>query len=98
MQITNVTVTPFRTWVDRYLNGEPLPRTEVVQTLTTIETDAGVQGHYLGGQGHGDQDGLDGVNRAFIEQRIQPMLIGQNPFDREKFWHWMWASKTPENI
>ena len=26
------------------------------------------------------------------------MLIGQNPFDREKFWHWMWVSKTPENI
>ncbi len=98
MQITNVTVKPFRTWVDRYLNGEPLPRTEVLQTLTTIETDSGVQGHYLGGQGHGDQDGLDVVNRAFIEQRIRPMLIGQNPFDREKFWHWMWVSKTPENI
>ncbi len=57
MKITNITVTPFRTWVDRYQNGEPLPRTEVVQTLTTIETDEGATGHYLGGQGHGDQDG-----------------------------------------
>ncbi len=44
MKITNVTVTPFRTWVDRYLNGEPLPRTEIMQTLTTIETDEGVIG------------------------------------------------------
>lgn len=98
MKITDITVTPFRTWVDRYQNGEPLPRTEVVQTLTTIETDEGATGHYLGGQGHGDQDGLDVVNRAYIEHRIRPLLIGQNPFDREKFWHWLWVANTPENI
>ena len=95
MKITNVTVTPFRTWVDRYQNDVPLPRTETLQTLTTIETDEGVSGYYLGGQGHGDQDGLDAVNRAYIDKRIRPMLVGQDPFDREKFWHWMWVSKTP---
>ena len=72
MKITNISVTPFRTWVDRYLNGEPLPRTEIIQTLTTIETDEGATGFYLGGQGHGDQDGLDEVSRAFVEQRIRP--------------------------
>ena len=98
MKITDITVTPFRSWVDRYQNGEPLPRSENLQTLTTIETDEGISGYYLGGQGHGDQDGLDVVNRAYIEERIRPLLIGQNPFDREKFWHWMWAAKTPENI
>ena len=36
MKITNITVTPFRTWVDRYQNGEPQPNTEILQTLTTI--------------------------------------------------------------
>ncbi len=98
MKITNITVTPFRTWVDRYQNGEPQPNTEIIQTLTTIATDEGVTGHYLGGQGHGDQDGLDVVNQGFIEGRIKPMLVGQDPFDRELFWHWMWVAKVPENI
>ena len=98
MKITNITVTPFRTWVDRYQNGEPKPNSEIIQTLTTIETDEGVTGRYLGGQGHGDQDGLDVVNQAIIEGRIKPMLVGQDPFDRELFWHWMWVAKIPENI
>jgi L-alanine-DL-glutamate epimerase-like enolase superfamily enzyme len=26
------------------------------------------------------------------------MLIGQDPFDREKFWQLLWAAKTPENL
>ena len=30
--------------------------------------------------------------------RAKSLLVGQDPFDREKFWHWMWVSKTPENI
>ena len=98
MKITDITVTPFRTWVDRYQNGGPKPNTEIIQTLTTIETDEGVTGRYLGGQGHGDQDGLDVVNQAIIEGRIKPMLVGQDPFDRELFWHWMWVAKIPENI
>lgn len=98
MKITNITVTPFRTWVDRYQNGEPKPNTEIIQTLTTIETDEGVTGRYLGGQGHGDQDGLDVINQGIIEGRIRQMLVGQDPFDRELFWHWMWVAKIPENI
>lgn len=98
MKITDITITPFRTHVDRYRNGEPLPGTEIVQTLTTIETDEGVVGRYLGGQGHGDQDGLGSESREFILTRSRDLLVGQDPFDRERFWHWMWASKTPEHI
>ncbi len=98
MKITDITVTPFRTWVDRYANGEPLPKTEIIQTLTTIETDDGAVGHYLGGHGHGDQDGLIPEERAYLLTRIKDLLIGQNPFDRERFWQHMWAAKTPENI
>ena len=30
--------------------------------------------------------------------RVKPLLVGQDPFDREKFWHWMWVAKVPENI
>jgi L-alanine-DL-glutamate epimerase-like enolase superfamily enzyme len=98
VKITDIMVTPFRTWVDRYANGEPLPKTEIIQTLTTIETDDGAVGHYLGGHGHGDQDGLIPEERAYLLTRIKDLLIGQNPFDRERFWQHMWAAKTPENI
>src|SRR5665811_1849589 len=98
MKITDIIITPFRTTINRYRNGEPLPQLDSIQTLTTVETDEGVVGHYLGGQGHGDQDGMDVVNQGYIRGRIRSLLVGQNPFDREKFWQWMWVSKTPENI
>src|SRR5690606_11820412 len=74
------------------------PRTEIIQTLVTIETDEGVVGHYLGGQGHGDQDGLLPDSREMVRTRMRDLLVGQDPFDRERFWQWMWVSKTPEYI
>lgn len=98
MKITDITVIPFRTVVNRYLNNQPLPNTKTVQTLTRIETDDGVVGQYLGGQGHGDQDGLNAVDQDYIRTRIRDLLVGEDPFDREKFWQWMWVAKTPENI
>jgi len=98
VKIVDIKIVPFRVQVDRYQNGEPRPRTEVIQTLTRIVTDEGAEGYYFGGQGHGDQDGLAPATRAYIEHRIKSMLVGEDPFDREKFWQWMWASKTPENV
>jgi L-alanine-DL-glutamate epimerase-like enolase superfamily enzyme len=26
------------------------------------------------------------------------MLLGEDPLDRERFWQWLWAAKTPENL
>jgi L-alanine-DL-glutamate epimerase-like enolase superfamily enzyme len=98
VKITDITVTAFRTWVDRYANGEPLPDTEVIQTLTTIETDEGLVGRYLGGQGHGDQDGLDEGARTYLQTRIRNQIVGLNPFDRERIWQVLWGAKTPENL
>ena len=98
MKITDIKVTPFRTHVHRYHNNQPLPNTEMIQTLTTVETDDGVTGYYLGGQGHGDQDGMDAGDQDYIRTRIRELLVGEDPFARERFWQWMWASKTPENI
>jgi L-alanine-DL-glutamate epimerase-like enolase superfamily enzyme len=66
--------------------------------VTKILTDEGAVGYYFGGQGHGDQDGLVASNREYIENRIKPILVGENPFDRQKFWQWLYASKTPENL
>lgn len=98
MKIVDVQVIPFRTWVDRFQNATPQPRSEIIQTVTKIVTDAGTEGYYLGGQGHGDQDGLAPASRQYLEQRIRPILIGQDPFDREKIWQVLWAAKTPENV
>ena len=84
--------------VDRFRHGVPHPKTEIIQTLTKIITDEGAEGYYFGGQGHGDQEGLTPASRAYLQDRIKPMLQGQDPLDREKFWQWLWASKTPENL
>ncbi|GAA4993075.1 enolase C-terminal domain-like protein [Actinopolymorpha pittospori] len=97
MKITDITVRPFTVEVDRFHQGVPR-RAGVVQTVTTVHTDEGVAGHYFGGHGHGDQDGLAQPARDHIEHRVKPMLVGENPFDRERFWHWMWGAKTPENV
>jgi L-alanine-DL-glutamate epimerase-like enolase superfamily enzyme len=98
MKIVDVTITPFMTQVDRYQNGEVLPRTDIVQTITTIVTDEGAEGYYFGGHSHGDQDGLTPEERDYLLHRIRPLLIGEDPCDREKFWQWLWAAKTPEHL
>ncbi len=98
MKIDRIEFVPFETALDRFQNGEALPGARGVQTLTRIVTDEGAEGYYLGGRGHGDQDGLEEHDRAYITARVAPLLIGQNPFDRERFWHWMWAAKVPEHL
>ena len=101
MKIVDVQVIPFKVPMvrRRFQNGAVLPDYEAIQTLTKIVTDEGAEGYYLGGHGHGDQDGLLPDERAYIEHSIKPMLVGQDPFDREKLWQWMIAMNlVPENI
>src|SRR5438132_412476 len=98
MKIVDLQVIPFRVPGRRFWNGKLLPEAETVQTLTRIVTDEGAEGYYLGGHGHGDQDGLPLDQRAALQGRLRSMLIGQDPFDREKFWHWMWVANLPENL
>ena len=98
MKIVDVQVIPFRVPRTPYRAGKVLPETTVVQTLTKIITDEGVEGYYLGGSGHGDQDGFKPDERRELLGRAGRFLIGQDPFDREKVWHEMWVTKTPENI
>jgi L-alanine-DL-glutamate epimerase-like enolase superfamily enzyme len=98
MKIVDVDVIAFRVPRVPFRNGELLPEQMAVQTLTKIVTDEGVEGYYLGGRGHGDQDGLLADDRAALKGRMRSMLVGQDPFDREKFWHWMWVSNIPEHL
>ena len=99
MKIVDLQVIPFRAPRRPYRNGELLPEAiTVTQTLTKIITDEGAEGYYLGGRGHGDQDGLSHDDRAALRGRCRSMILGQDPFDREKFWHWMWVTNLPENL
>jgi L-alanine-DL-glutamate epimerase-like enolase superfamily enzyme len=98
MKIVDLQVIPFRLTRQGFRNGELLPEVEAVQTVTKIVTDEGAEGYYFGGHGHGDADGLLPDERAALQGRIKQLLLGQDPYDREKFWHWLWVANLPENL
>jgi L-alanine-DL-glutamate epimerase-like enolase superfamily enzyme len=98
MKIVDVEIIAFEVPREAFHNRRLITEGTSAQTLTKIITDEGAEGYYLGGAGHGDRDGLQPDERAQLLSRARSMLIGEDPFDREKFWHWMWVSKTPENI
>ncbi len=50
---------------------------DVTTSLTRILSDDGGVGYNTGG------------DPATIERVVKPLLVGENPFDREKLWHWM---------
>lgn len=101
MKITNIDITRFRTWADRWDSryGRAAPKQDLVQSVLTISTDEGISGYYFGGGVHGDQDTLDAVDRQWILGRGRELLIGQDPMDRELFWKWFWvAANIPETV
>jgi L-alanine-DL-glutamate epimerase-like enolase superfamily enzyme len=98
MKIKDIEVIPFRVPRQRFHRGKMLPDDTVIQTLTKIVTDEGAEGYYLGGHNHGDQEGMPPDRVAMILGRIKKMVVGQDPFDREKFWHWLWVAKVEEPV
>ncbi len=100
MKISDVSIKTFRTHSDRWDVGhaQPLPNTELRQTVLTIHTDYGVDGHYLGGGTHGDAEGLSVVDQGVVLGQIRDLLLGCDPFDREMVWKWLWVANTPEHI
>jgi L-alanine-DL-glutamate epimerase-like enolase superfamily enzyme len=98
VKITDLQVIPFGVSRRDFRHGELRPEVAVVQTLTKVITDEGAEGYYLGGRGHGDQDGLLADQRAVLEGRIKSLIIGEDPFDRERFWHWLWVANIEENL
>jgi L-alanine-DL-glutamate epimerase-like enolase superfamily enzyme len=79
MKIASVTVQKFRYRSaiarDAHGHGHPGPAHDAVQSLLTITTDDGASGHYFGA-----------MNQEVVEQIIEPMLLGQHPFYRERIW------------
>ncbi len=98
MKIVELKVIPFYVPRKPFRGGKLLPETKIVQTVTKIVTDEGAEGYYFGGSRHGDQDGMSDEHRAIMEGRIKSLVVGQDPYDREKFWHWMWVANIPENL
>lgn len=84
IKITDVEVIQFRTtshsepsrWGYGVYLGEDVSR-EAVTSITKISTDEGVAGYMLGG---------DPVATGRV---LKPLLVGENPLDREKIWHWL---------
>jgi L-alanine-DL-glutamate epimerase-like enolase superfamily enzyme len=81
MKITNIEVTRFRSkargWPTKwgyYTWGE---EHDATASITRIMTDEGIEGYNLGG------------DQATMDRIVKPLLMGENPLDREKLWHWM---------
>ncbi len=78
MKITDITAEPFvyRTSIVSDDEGHTHPGDEhdAVQTLVTIKADAGAEGYAFG------------ASRDVVEQTIKPMIVGEDPFDRERIW------------
>jgi L-alanine-DL-glutamate epimerase-like enolase superfamily enzyme len=79
MKITDVSVQRFRYRSsivrDADGHGHPGQEHDATQSMLTLTTDEGVSGHYVGA-----------VNQAAIEQIVRPMLLGEDPFYRERIW------------
>lgn len=90
MKIVDVQVIPFRVPFKEWKPNSEFYDTNTVQTLTKIVTDEGAEGYCIGGKTHIDWYGLDCNQIREVESVIKPKIIGQNPFDREKFWNWLW--------
>jgi L-alanine-DL-glutamate epimerase-like enolase superfamily enzyme len=91
MKITDVTITLFA-WDDlpprqfgRHTGRMPGGRSEL--GLVAITTDDGVVGHaFLGSSSRGAN-----YDAASLVRFLKPLLIGQNPLDRERLYSQMWA-------
>jgi L-alanine-DL-glutamate epimerase-like enolase superfamily enzyme len=80
MKIADVTVQTFRyrskTVRDSEGHGHPGPEHDATNSLLTIHTDDGAKGYCFGG-----------IAKGTLENLVKPILIGEDPFYREKIWH-----------
>ena len=81
MKISNVEVITFRTTTrqqpTKWGYGVWGDERETTQSITKISTDEGIAGYMVGG------------SRVCMEEVIKPMLLGEDPLNRENLWNWM---------
>ena len=89
MKVTSVEATRFRyrsrTVRDEEGHTHPGPEHDAIQTLTTVKTDEGVEGHCFGGS----------VDLAALATRI---LRGEHPLDRERIWQRLRQNQRSERV
>ena len=56
-----------------------------LQTITKVVTDEGTAGYTTGGA----HSYFYGARLAEVDAVAKPLLLGEDPWDREKLWHWM---------
>ena len=99
MKVVSFEIIPFRVPRQQFRPMQEPLMTTAVQTVTKVVTDSGAEGYYFGGAGHGDQDGLGAEQRNHLRSMAKGLLVGKDPFDREKYWREMWIRHlTPENF
>lgn len=97
MKITDVTVTLFeweQTVATNVMHLDRKPGDKHDQGLVTIRTDEGLEGHAFLGKtidpGSSDAAGLI--------RMLKPLLIGQNPLERERLYHALWRRQHLSTI
>ncbi len=88
MKIADIEVVPFRVPIKshptRWGYGQVGEEHYGTQRILKITTDEGAEGFNMGGV-----DYYHGATRDEVERVVKPLLIGENPLDREKLWQWM---------
>jgi L-alanine-DL-glutamate epimerase-like enolase superfamily enzyme len=78
MKITDIQVIRFRTtsrlWPTKWGYSTWGDEHEVTSSITKIITDEGVVGYNIGG------------DQATTDRLVKPLLVDENPLDREKLW------------
>lgn len=79
MKITDISVRTFayrsKTVRDSEGHGHPGPENDATQSLVTIHTDEGIEGHSFGS-----------IVQGTLENSVKPILVGQDPMYRERIW------------
>lgn len=85
MKITDIRVRVFRHTTRKHSDSaghsHPGPQREAQNALLTITTDEGVEGHYFAPP--------ELVRPHIVEKFFKPVLLNQDPFDRERLWQEM---------
>ena len=78
MKIVDITSRSFRYQSHRERDSEghthPGPPRDATESLVTIKTDDGAEGYAFG------------ANASVIEGLVKPLIVGEDPYDREKIW------------
>ena len=88
MKITNVETISFmarsRAYPSRWGYGTTGDEHDQIQRILKIETDVGAEGFFTGGNAY-----FVPPPSEVIENLVKPLLMGEDPLDREKLWQWM---------